>query len=77
MSFWSKVACYDWDRDGGHDFIGQFTTNLDEMSKAGKPNEVCEISKKILLCVINCGVYRQLSYHLTNHLSSMIYKYWR
>jgi Ca2+-dependent lipid-binding protein len=35
-----KVDCYDWDSDGSHDFIGQFTTNLNEMEKAGKPNEV-------------------------------------
>ncbi|CAB4012113.1 copine-3-like isoform X1 [Paramuricea clavata] len=35
-----KVDCYDWDSDGSHDFIGQFTTNLNEMEKAGKPNEL-------------------------------------
>lgn len=35
-----KVDCFDWDRNGSHDFIGLFTTNLSEMEKAGKPNEV-------------------------------------
>ncbi|XP_028392485.1 copine-3-like isoform X2 [Dendronephthya gigantea] len=35
-----KVDCYDWDSDGSNDFIGQFTTNLNEMEKAGKPHEI-------------------------------------
>uniref|UniRef100_A0A6Q2XFM0 C2 domain-containing protein n=1 Tax=Esox lucius TaxID=8010 RepID=A0A6Q2XFM0_ESOLU len=28
-----KVEVYDWDRDGGHDFIGQFSTSYREMSR--------------------------------------------
>ncbi|XP_013408869.1 copine-8 isoform X2 [Lingula anatina] len=28
-----KVECYDWDRDGGHDLIGEFFTTLRELSK--------------------------------------------
>lgn len=27
-----RVECYDWDRNGGHDFIGQFSTTLREMN---------------------------------------------
>ncbi|XP_005099802.1 copine-3 [Aplysia californica] len=29
-----KIDCYDWDSDGTHDYIGGFTTNLDDMMKA-------------------------------------------
>ncbi|XP_046542548.1 copine-8-like isoform X2 [Haliotis rubra] len=28
-----KIECYDWDADGGHDFIGEFTTSLRELSR--------------------------------------------
>ncbi|XP_005099340.1 copine-8 isoform X1 [Aplysia californica] len=28
-----KVECHDWDADGGHDFIGVFTTTLRELSR--------------------------------------------
>ncbi|XP_060064622.1 copine-8-like isoform X2 [Ylistrum balloti] len=30
-----RVECYDWDGDGGHDLIGEFTTNLREMTRGG------------------------------------------
>ena len=29
-----QVTCYDWDSDGSHDLIGQFTTSLAELSSA-------------------------------------------
>nr|XP_022302615.1 copine-8-like isoform X2 [Crassostrea virginica] len=28
-----KFECFDWDSDGGHDLIGEFTTNLRELSR--------------------------------------------
>ncbi|CAG5116881.1 unnamed protein product, partial [Candidula unifasciata] len=31
-----KVECYDWDSDGGHDFIGEFSTNLRELLQSGQ-----------------------------------------
>ncbi|XP_021361389.1 copine-8-like [Mizuhopecten yessoensis] len=35
-----KVECYDWDSDGSHDFIGEFTTNMRELSRgAGSNNQ--------------------------------------
>lgn len=27
-----KVSCYDWDADGGHDLIGEFSTTLRELT---------------------------------------------
>nr|XP_022298416.1 copine-8-like isoform X2 [Crassostrea virginica] len=32
-----KIECYDWDSDGSHDFIGDCTTNVRELT-GGKPN---------------------------------------
>lgn len=30
----SQVICYDYDNDGGHDFIGEFQTSVSQMSDA-------------------------------------------
>ncbi|XP_060537528.1 copine-2 isoform X1 [Pantherophis guttatus] len=30
-----KIVCYDYDSDGGHDFIGEFQTSVDTMCKDG------------------------------------------
>ncbi|KAJ8301692.1 hypothetical protein KUTeg_020679 [Tegillarca granosa] len=37
-----KVECYDWDADGGHDFIGEFTTTLRELSRGPGERNVFE-----------------------------------
>ena len=29
-----QVTCYDWDSDGSHDLIGEFMTNLTEITEA-------------------------------------------
>ncbi|XP_062922811.1 copine-2 isoform X1 [Mobula hypostoma] len=44
-----KVLCYDYDNDGGHDFIGECETTVAKMSEAGDSGEVefeCINSKK-------------------------------
>uniref|UniRef100_A0A674AI86 Copine II n=1 Tax=Salmo trutta TaxID=8032 RepID=A0A674AI86_SALTR len=35
-----KVLCYDYDNDGGHDFIGEFQTTVNKMSEAQNSLEV-------------------------------------
>uniref|UniRef100_A0A671S250 Copine-3 n=1 Tax=Sinocyclocheilus anshuiensis TaxID=1608454 RepID=A0A671S250_9TELE len=35
-----KVLCYDYDNDGGHDFIGEFQTTVNKMSEAQNGVEV-------------------------------------
>uniref|UniRef100_A0A672HZ81 Copine-2 n=1 Tax=Salarias fasciatus TaxID=181472 RepID=A0A672HZ81_SALFA len=35
-----KVLCYDYDNDGGHDFIGEFLTTVSKMSEAQNSVEV-------------------------------------
>ncbi|KTG46526.1 hypothetical protein cypCar_00015312 [Cyprinus carpio] len=46
-----KVEVYDWDRDGSHDFIGEFTTSYRELSRGQSQFNVYEVSslKQILI----------------------------
>uniref|UniRef100_W5K808 Copine-2 n=1 Tax=Astyanax mexicanus TaxID=7994 RepID=W5K808_ASTMX len=37
---YSQVLCYDYDNDGGHDFIGEFLTTVTKMSEAQNSVEV-------------------------------------
>uniref|UniRef100_A0A672I2R1 Copine family member IX n=1 Tax=Salarias fasciatus TaxID=181472 RepID=A0A672I2R1_SALFA len=39
-----KVDVYDWDRDGSHDFIGEFTTSYRELSRGQNQFNVYEVS---------------------------------
>lgn len=36
----SQVICYDYDNDGGHDFIGEYLTTVTKMSEAQNAVEV-------------------------------------
>ncbi|XP_035499148.1 copine-8-like isoform X2 [Scophthalmus maximus] len=38
-----KVEVYDWDRDGGHDFIGEFSTSYREMSRSQSQFHIYEV----------------------------------
>uniref|UniRef100_A0A8C4IP62 Copine family member 9 n=1 Tax=Dicentrarchus labrax TaxID=13489 RepID=A0A8C4IP62_DICLA len=54
-----KVDVYDWDRDGSHDFIGEFTTSYRELSRGQSQFNVYEVKYKnnpCALCVL--GVVR-------------------
>lgn len=33
-TFFFQVVCYDYDNDGGHDFIGEFQTSVAKMCEA-------------------------------------------
>uniref|UniRef100_A0A9J7YH58 Copine VIII n=1 Tax=Cyprinus carpio carpio TaxID=630221 RepID=A0A9J7YH58_CYPCA len=39
-----KIEVYDWDRDGGHDYIGEFSTSYRELSKGHSQFTVWEVS---------------------------------
>ncbi|OXB81034.1 UNVERIFIED_CONTAM: hypothetical protein H355_004954 [Colinus virginianus] len=39
-----KVEVYDWDRDGSHDFIGEFTTSYRELSRGQSQFNVYEVT---------------------------------
>uniref|UniRef100_A0A8C6M151 Copine Vb n=1 Tax=Nothobranchius furzeri TaxID=105023 RepID=A0A8C6M151_NOTFU len=40
-----KVEVYDWDRDGSHDFIGDFTTSYRELARGQSQFNVYEVSR--------------------------------
>uniref|UniRef100_A0A8C5HZ85 Copine-8 n=1 Tax=Gouania willdenowi TaxID=441366 RepID=A0A8C5HZ85_GOUWI len=44
-----KVEVYDWDRDGGHDFIGEFSTSYRELSRGQSQFNVYEVSVQVTL----------------------------
>eukprot|EP00075_Anas_platyrhynchos_P025421 XP_027314674.1 copine-8 isoform X1 [Anas platyrhynchos] len=46
-----KVEVYDWDRDGSHDFIGEFTTSYRELSRGQSQFNVYEVS---ILSIFTC-----------------------
>uniref|UniRef100_A0AAZ3RNM0 C2 domain-containing protein n=1 Tax=Oncorhynchus tshawytscha TaxID=74940 RepID=A0AAZ3RNM0_ONCTS len=39
-----KIEVYDWDRDGSHDFIGEFTTSYRELARGQSQFNVYEVS---------------------------------
>uniref|UniRef100_A0A8C4TH96 Copine family member 9 n=1 Tax=Erpetoichthys calabaricus TaxID=27687 RepID=A0A8C4TH96_ERPCA len=41
-----KVDVYDWDRDGSHDFIGEFTTSYRELSRGQSQFNVYEVRRE-------------------------------
>uniref|UniRef100_A0A672QBE4 Copine-8-like n=1 Tax=Sinocyclocheilus grahami TaxID=75366 RepID=A0A672QBE4_SINGR len=57
-----KIEVYDWDRDGGHDYIGQFSTSYRELSKGHSRFTVWEVSHShfphvtLLSCFIDVEV---------------------
>ncbi|XP_066283169.1 copine-8-like isoform X2 [Branchiostoma lanceolatum] len=38
-----KVECYDWNRDGGHDLIGVFTTNLRQLTSGPAGSQTFDV----------------------------------
>uniref|UniRef100_A0A8C8DEJ2 C2 domain-containing protein n=1 Tax=Oncorhynchus tshawytscha TaxID=74940 RepID=A0A8C8DEJ2_ONCTS len=46
-----KIECYDWERDGSHDFIGEFTTSYRELSRGQSQFNVYEVSVCVFTCV--------------------------
>uniref|UniRef100_A0A3Q3GYN7 Copine 8 n=1 Tax=Labrus bergylta TaxID=56723 RepID=A0A3Q3GYN7_9LABR len=46
-----KVEVYDWDRDGGHDFIGEFSTSYRELSRGQSQFNVYEVGLCVCVCV--------------------------
>uniref|UniRef100_A0AAR2J1S6 C2 domain-containing protein n=1 Tax=Pygocentrus nattereri TaxID=42514 RepID=A0AAR2J1S6_PYGNA len=43
-----KIEVYDWDRDGGHDYIGEFKTSYRELSKGQSQFNVWEVSHMLI-----------------------------
>ncbi|XP_067291964.1 copine-8 isoform X1 [Pseudorasbora parva] len=60
-----KIEVYDWDRDGGHDYIGEFSTSYRELSKGHSQFTVWEVlnpkKKKKKKKYLNSGTVTLLS----------------
>uniref|UniRef100_A0A7N6A360 Copine Vb n=1 Tax=Anabas testudineus TaxID=64144 RepID=A0A7N6A360_ANATE len=56
-----KVEVYDWDRDGSHDFIGDFTTSYRELARGQSQFNVYEVSNPSVFVLQHC-VWRLLRY---------------
>ena len=54
-----QVLCYDYDNDGGHDFIGEFQTTASKMSEAQNSVEVKRLTFVISVnnCVFVCSEF--------------------
>uniref|UniRef100_A0A8C6T5H5 C2 domain-containing protein n=1 Tax=Neogobius melanostomus TaxID=47308 RepID=A0A8C6T5H5_9GOBI len=74
-----KVEVYDWDRDGGHDFIGEFSTSYREMCRSQSQFHVyepdCSSSSKYSnsgsnLCILQVTVTAHLSHYMSPYCSS-------
>uniref|UniRef100_A0AAR2K4H6 C2 domain-containing protein n=1 Tax=Pygocentrus nattereri TaxID=42514 RepID=A0AAR2K4H6_PYGNA len=70
-----KIEVYDWDRDGGHDYIGEFKTSYRELSKGQSQFNVWEVRSvtklssqqvTLLSCVIMCNPSQPTSLHYMN-----------
>ncbi|XP_055021887.1 copine-5 [Boleophthalmus pectinirostris] len=60
-----KVEIYDWDRDGSHDFIGEFTTCYNQLCRGQCVFEVVNAKKKLKKKrYINSGTVSLLSFNV-------------
>ncbi|KAK6321800.1 hypothetical protein J4Q44_G00087760 [Coregonus suidteri] len=51
-----KIEVYDWDRDGSHDFIGEFTTSYRELARGQSQFNVYENNTlEVLFCKGDLG----------------------
>uniref|UniRef100_A0A8P4FYG2 Copine VIII n=2 Tax=Dicentrarchus labrax TaxID=13489 RepID=A0A8P4FYG2_DICLA len=58
-----KVEVYDWDRDGGHDFIGEFSTSYREMSRSQSQFHIYEV---IFFIHTHVHTHTHLYFHTSN-----------
>uniref|UniRef100_H0VDC4 Copine-8 n=1 Tax=Cavia porcellus TaxID=10141 RepID=H0VDC4_CAVPO len=72
-----KVEVYDWDRDGSHDFIGEFTTSYRELSRGQSQFNVYEVvnpkKKGKKKKYINSGTVTLLSFLVETEVSFLDY----
>ncbi|XP_011361481.1 copine-8 [Pteropus vampyrus] len=72
-----KIEVYDWDRDGSHDFIGEFTTSYRELSRGQSQFNVYEVvnpkKKGKKKKYINSGTVTLLSFLVETEVSFLDY----
>uniref|UniRef100_A0A3B4Z6L5 Copine-9-like n=1 Tax=Stegastes partitus TaxID=144197 RepID=A0A3B4Z6L5_9TELE len=71
-----KVDVYDWDRDGSHDFIGEFTTSYRELSRGQSQFNVYEVlnpkKKGKKKKYVNSGTVTLLSFKVESECTSVL-----
>uniref|UniRef100_A0A8C9YU10 Copine Vb n=1 Tax=Sander lucioperca TaxID=283035 RepID=A0A8C9YU10_SANLU len=72
-----KVEVYDWDRDGSHDFIGDFTTSYRELARGQSQFNVYEVinTKKKMKKkkYVNSGTVTLLSFSVESEFTFLDY----
>ncbi|XP_072845353.1 copine-9 isoform X2 [Pogona vitticeps] len=72
-----KIDVYDWDRDGSHDFIGEFATSYRELSRAQSQFTVYEVSNPRKKCkkkkYVNSGTVTLLSFTVQSEYTFVDY----
>ncbi|MBN3304656.1 CPNE5 protein, partial [Amia calva] len=72
-----KVEVYDWDRDGSHDFIGEFTTSYRELSRGQSQFNVYEVvnpkKKMKKKKYVNSGTVTLLSFTVESEYTFLDY----
>uniref|UniRef100_A0A8C3TGI1 C2 domain-containing protein n=1 Tax=Chelydra serpentina TaxID=8475 RepID=A0A8C3TGI1_CHESE len=72
-----KVEVYDWDRDGSHDFIGEFTTSYRELARGQSQFNVYEVvnpkKKMKKKKYINSGTVTLLSFTVESEYTFLDY----
>ncbi|KAG8142787.1 hypothetical protein E2320_005981 [Naja naja] len=72
-----KIEVYDWDRDGSHDFIGEFTTSYRELSRGQSQFNVYEVinpkKKAKKKKYVNSGTVTLLSFLVETEVSFLDY----
>ncbi|MGH0139027.1 UNVERIFIED_CONTAM: hypothetical protein FKN15_068158 [Acipenser sinensis] len=72
-----KIEVYDWDRDGSHDFIGEFTTSYRELSRGQSQFNVYEVinlkKKGKKKKYINSGTVTLLSFAVETEVTFLDY----
>uniref|UniRef100_A0A8D3CZ33 Copine Vb n=1 Tax=Scophthalmus maximus TaxID=52904 RepID=A0A8D3CZ33_SCOMX len=57
-----KVEVYDWDRDGSHDFIGDFTTSYRELARGQSQFNVYEVSHPSHVTLLSFSVESEFTF---------------
>uniref|UniRef100_A0A8D2NFV5 Copine family member 9 n=1 Tax=Zonotrichia albicollis TaxID=44394 RepID=A0A8D2NFV5_ZONAL len=72
-----KIDVYDWDRDGSHDFIGEFATSYRELSRAQSQFTVYEVLNPRKKCkkkkYVNSGTVTLLSFSVESEFTFVDY----
>uniref|UniRef100_A0A8C7RLQ5 Copine Vb n=1 Tax=Oncorhynchus mykiss TaxID=8022 RepID=A0A8C7RLQ5_ONCMY len=72
-----KIEVYDWDRDGSHDFIGEFTTSYRELARGQSQFNVYEVKKISLVCALRIIIWWSTCTSLVDFSLSLLYPHFR